>query len=325
MTAFSRLPILIILCLLSLSVIGAQGAFAASFPTIAGITNGNAGSAPSQTIYIPGGESAGDLFIVCMTTYTAGGAHAITMPSGWYTLVAPILNNVQFDCFFRFSTGHGGGVAVTMTPSVAVSIAYVAYRITGSDNLTAPLAVNPAISATNANPDPPSITGAPVTDRLYIVAFGWFVSQSLSSYPANYANSTSSASNGAAPAIAIAARNLNGGTENPGTAALSGSTQWIATTITVAPAIPIIASPGPTLDADAWIFLFLLLAYGALLFVGWYQDSALWLIPAGIVMFFLAFQGWNVTSSFLVVSALVTVALATIVIPIRIVIKEALE
>jgi hypothetical protein len=68
----------------------------------------------------------------------------------------------------------------------------------------------------------------------------------------------------------------------------------------------------PTLDTNTWIFIFLLLAYLALLTYALVRDSSTMLIPAGVIMFLIAFQAWTVTANFPATIAIVVVGIVTL-------------
>jgi hypothetical protein len=115
----------------------------------------------------------------------------------------------------------------------------------------------------------------------------------------------------------MAAKNVTAGTEDPGAFTISGSATWYATTISIRPAqIPAVTTPTPTFDTPTWIFIFLILAYIALLGTAWFDDSIAWFIPAGIVMQLIAFQGWTVTTSLPVAISLSVVGIVTLLVPI---------
>lgn len=68
----------------------------------------------------------------------------------------------------------------------------------------------------------------------------------------------------------------------------------------------------PTLDTNAWTFLFLLVALVALWAIAIIKDRSWWLFPAGMITFLLALEAWTITASVYPSLSLVVVGIVTL-------------
>ena len=223
----------------------------ASFPTVVSSIGNSYGSGTSYIMNLPSGESTGDMYILCVTFNIAETTD--TWPTGWVLMFAPVTNGVQFECRYHLANMTEGG-AITVTVGSSAAMGYVGYLISGQSTIVAPVAAIP-VTGNTANPDPPSLTAIPSDARLWIAAYGWGNTGSVthSAYPSGFTNNQVLSGTVGNARGAFSSNNTDGTTLNPGTATLSNTILWIATTISV-PSLTVttvVASPNFTLS---WIF-----------------------------------------------------------------------
>lgn len=271
-----RISIIILLIISAMPIAIPASADSTPFPSVSSISSGFTTSSATHVLYLPGSAVKGDLLIACVDSNVV---MTMTWPSGWNPLFSPgqAPAGVQMECRFRMDDLSTSFITVTFSSPGAD--AHAIYRITSWNNQTSPTAAIP-VGGTSANPDPPSVTGTPTENRLYLIVVGWWVA-SLSSYPANYASNQVVANQGANAYIMMASRNLNGGAEDPGTATIGSSNPWIASTVTVRPAQAAVTTNYTPLWVTLAIFAFLVVIGLRLPFV-----HAL----AGLLGFFLSYQ-----------------------------------
>lgn len=303
----------------------AQATASSTYPSVTATQSTAGGAGTSQVIALPGGASVGDLLIACVAV---NAATTFTWPTGWGAVFLPVpsASSIDLDCHYIYANATVGAT-VTVTLGTSAQAASVAYRIAGANISSAPLAASTGGTGSSTSPDPPSVTGIPTENRLYIAVFAWTGSATLSNYPANYNSNQLTKSQGTASAIAIASRDLNGGAENPGVATLSAPVAWSAQTITVRPV-------QLTVTTASYSIIFLeLLAYVNFLALGlWFgvgRDNILWfsggLISAGIIMVAVSFQAWVVTSSYFASISLVLVGILTIAYPVIVILRRTMS
>lgn len=257
-------------------------ASASSFPIVIGTTSGS-GTGTSIAYNIPTGATKGDLFLLCIT-FDAGSILATTWPSGWNNAFPPTINtNVQIQCRWKTANLTEGGTVTVGVGGAGGTGGYVSYLIS---NVSATQSLTSGIpsTGTSANPDPPSVTGNPTDDRLYIALYA-YVSVTNNAFPASYTTNQLNSPTAVARRISMASRDLNGGAEDPGTATLSGSSVWVAESLTVPPFHTAVSSIDYTpLWVMLGIFAFLVLVGLRLPFVH---------IFAGLLGVFLGYQLWT--------------------------------
>lgn len=215
----------------------------AAFPSVAATNNGNsAASVTTHTINLPTGITTGNLLIACVSVDGTPTLTWNTEAGTWTVLSGPASNESVLECRYKIATGSEGA-SFTVTSSVAEASAHVSYLITGQHTSSVPESVTPA-TGSDANPNPPLInpSGWDVEDTLWIVAIGVDSNKTISSYPTNFTSNQvfdqyNHSIHGAG--IALASRNNAAASEDPGTATLSGTDGWVASTIAIRPATPV--------------------------------------------------------------------------------------
>ena len=172
-----------------------------AFPQVAATATGSdTTNVTSRDFNLPSGISAGNLLLIAWNCDASNAVLAIDTTStvlttsGWTMLLddAPV-TTFEEDVYGRANIAYkvavGGETTVTITSSAAEAVSFVAARITGNDDTTAP-AIG-SISGINANPPALNPAGWDVEDTLW-VAFGFFVSGSSvpTDPPTNYENLT---------------------------------------------------------------------------------------------------------------------------------------
>lgn len=225
----------------------------ATFPSVVTTNNGNSGgNGTSITVNLPSGVGTGDLMITCVTW--DGAPTSINWPSSggaWTSLYSTSCPSSAclHACRYRVATGSETSYGISWTGSEGSS--YVVYRIEGHSASTTAPQIGTSATGTDANPNPPTSASPSggTQDYLFIVAYGWDGNNSHTTYPTNYASNqvTDRWANAGGAGTAIASRNLNtSSTENPGTATISGSDDWVAQTMIVHPGTEGLATAIPS-------------------------------------------------------------------------------
>lgn len=208
-----------------------------AFPTVTqSLTTGNSGGNTTQnTITLPT-HAAGDLII---GAFCNDGTATVSVGSGAsfnkLTDTASAANRLTTWWFLCTTASH----TLRLDTSASESSAWVFMTIDSGTHGTATSNPEQGTAATGntSTPNPPNLdpSGWGTEDTLWIVAYGWDANVSNSAYPANYTykQGTDRVSGGAGAGVALAARQLNAASEDPGTATLSASEDWVAATIAV--------------------------------------------------------------------------------------------
>lgn len=207
-----------------------------AFPTVAASNTSVQSSATnSHTISLPSGIQAGDLLIIFFTYPISGLANAL---SGWTKLKEYYGSGDVFgtNVYYRVADGTEGST-VTITTTGNFQSAHASYRITGHGGN--PEVSTGATSTGSTTPDPDSLTpSGGAKDYLWIAHAGAPGAVTFSAYPTNYGSNQltiRSNTSGNTATVAVATRNLNASSEDPGTFTISGSVRWVALTIAVPP------------------------------------------------------------------------------------------
>lgn len=212
-----------------------------TFPAIGSTNSSNSNNSASSpaVVNLPSGIASGDLLIIVISTSGTSSESAVTTPTGYTQLWSTYNVSTRFSGYYRWADGSEGSTQ-NFTLGANVFWATGAYRITGADTGTNPVSGTSAV-AISSTPNPPSLNpaGWDVEDTLWLATCGvGGTSLGLSSYPTNYSLSQtttkSEASNGAL--IAIAGRQLNAASEDPGTFSITQNRRWVAQTIAIRPA-----------------------------------------------------------------------------------------
>jgi len=194
----------------------------------------------SHVVSLPSGSN-GKLFIFIEI---ADPSTTMTTPSGW-NLVAT-QNNPSGDRSYIFGRDADGseGSTVTVTSSASFKSCHIAARVsdarvgfTSSEVTTA----TPTTGASNANPDPGSVTTGWGTEQFLSFASCGVQTEgtAINAYPTTHPDNriTSATSTGTSARNAIATRVLTGTSDNPGTFTTSIAVNWVAFTVAVRQAL----------------------------------------------------------------------------------------
>lgn len=214
-------------------------------PTVAATAESSTNTAgTSHVVTLPTGITSGDLLIVMLDKgSTSATVNALT---GWTELLDEASANGLYIAY-RLADGSEGS-SITLTTSASTRSAQIVYRITGAiDPGTQAPQIGTTATGTSVSPDPPSVTptgGA--KDYLWIAFFGMAGEEAdddtwANTPPTNYTpsppdqKSCGTAGTNLGGLIAVASRQLNASTENPGTFNVDVSAAWRAQTIAVHP------------------------------------------------------------------------------------------
>jgi hypothetical protein len=209
-------------------LLSAGGRTPRPFPFVAASATSEA-SGTSHVVNLPSGIASGDLLIVCFTTTNNT---TFTWPSGWTLLATIVSNNYETEVRYRIADGTEGA-SITVTTGASGSTAHCAVRITDhGSGVNAPEAA--IAHAANSSINPPGLTptgGA--KNYLWLEGYGINGTGTSTGQSTNY-TMIANTSNGA-PDTAIAYRELNAATEDPGLMSATSVVRWIAWTIAVYP------------------------------------------------------------------------------------------
>lgn len=215
-----------------------------AFPSIAGtpLATTQAAATATRDITIPSGVVAGEMLIAAITT-SNGSAVTFTPPAGWSAVTGAAVSSTDSngDAFWKIADGTEGGTTVTTTASgSSTNSCACCYRISGADGATAPEAIS--TSGAGTSPNPPSLSPSwGAADTLWIAEFGKRAAATFGSYPANYTLGQVTG-NISGCRTAMAARELNTASEDPGAFSIGSAVGWQAMTIAVKPGASSIAA-----------------------------------------------------------------------------------
>lgn len=196
-------------------------------------TDGTASQMTSFTVNLPAGIRAGELLVVvCYAGAT--GLTARTFSATGYTAVYSSGNSGNsMGILYKTATGSEGAT-VTVTASGLSTIVAISCRVSPTNT-----AVNPAAggaTGTSSTPDPPSLTPGFASLPVLWIAVAGSQAASITGYPANYTmNQTTIAGASVTFSLALASRQIQVATENPGSFTSATSATWNAATMAVSP------------------------------------------------------------------------------------------
>lgn len=200
----------------------------------------------SHVVNLPSGIQSGHLLVVPFVI--RNGLNMLTWPGGWSDLfeVSGPSDLLKLSVRSRVADGTEGAT-ITVTSSGDNASAHQSYRIIDHDSGTLPV-VSAGAQGTSTTPDPDSLTPAGgAKDYLWIAIEGHRDGDGeATGFPASYGLSQSaiaSGTTGGDVGAAIAGRQLNAASENPGTFTIAVSFEWIAVTLAV---YPVAAPAAPT-------------------------------------------------------------------------------
>lgn len=202
-------------------------------PNVVQRTTTGAAARTTSTVLAWAASTAGNLIVIEFACET--NAAAPTTPAG-YTLW-PSGNAVSgggwtTSIFYRIATGGETGVTITHGSNVTCSVMREFGSTSGTIDFVAP------VTATSANPNPPSLTPAGGAKNYLWVAGASYITTSVSAFSTSYLNGVSgiSTSAGHLSRISSAERALDAAVEDPGTLTLAASSIHTAFTYAVSPA-----------------------------------------------------------------------------------------
>jgi len=209
----------------------------AAFPTVVGTQLSYTSSGlTGHIITLPANVAAGDLIIAFLAV---DGTYTTSWPSPWVEIV-DTQNSTEFSIAYLIASG--GETSVTATTSGAERSHQAAIRISAATwhGTTAPEVAT--ATGTSANPNSPSVTPSwGAADTLFITSFGIDapeVAFPVTVWPTNYTgnNIESGVTPTSAAGCALATRELNATSDDPGAFTITGSDTWVSATIAVRPA-----------------------------------------------------------------------------------------
>lgn len=210
-----------------------------AFPVVESqATSTTASSITTHTITVPSGVVSGDLLIAFIAIEN------ITSPasqfSAWSDSFIEFIDSTtggsagaSVGMAYKFSDGTEGA-NITVTSVDAERGAHGMYRISGHGGLAPSFSAG--ASAASSAPNPDSLTPGGSKDFLWI-AFCAFErdDETITAFPTNYGSNQINNAVFSGATIGVATRDLNAATEDPGAFTLSGSEEWQAFTLAVAP------------------------------------------------------------------------------------------
>ena len=216
-----------------------------SFPSVVAVNGGNATvDATSVTINLPDGSNVSGRLILLFFT-SDGSGESFTWPTGFTEILAEGGTGFTNGVAYRFTDGTEGysstGATTTLTITSVEQSAHTTYLLSGVNTSSPPEAAT-ATTGTSTAPDSGSLNpaGWRTEDTLW---FAFASANGLSSttprfsaYPTNYTNGRSDISAGGNGVVqAVARRELNAASEDPGAFTIDTSAGWRASTIVVRP------------------------------------------------------------------------------------------
>jgi hypothetical protein len=204
-------------------------------------------NAAATAVTLPATIVTGDL-LLCFDTMDAGTADPSTTSPGWSRISAETAgsNVLRFAVFAKIAGASNTLDLVGQNQDA--SIVTLAIQDHGVSATFAELVLIAAATGTTGNANPPTTGTLAVKDWLVVAACGIDMTatgDALSAQPSGYTDIQrfKSASSTSSCATGVAVKALTGGTvDDPGTFT-NTSRNWIAKTIAVPPAVPVLAGP----------------------------------------------------------------------------------
>ena len=209
---------------------------ASSYPTVEA-TNTSTESSYAQThdVSLPTGIESGDLLLLFFAIQAQSDGAVLT-PSGWTQLYgADVGTNGEMRCWYRTANGaEGATVTVDSSPGGGVS-AHVTYRISGWDASEVPEAATPA-TGTSTSPDSASLTPSWGSAKALWLTAAHASASTSATQPTNYGDlkhANTGGTNAWHAQMAVASRENEASSENPGAWTIGTSVVWVAGTVGV--------------------------------------------------------------------------------------------
>lgn len=209
-------------------------------------------STTAQTMNLPGGGVAGDIYVAIIRTPTAVSSIGVAGFTALSELRGADASDDNQQLFVRAADGTEGAT-VNVTLGTAARMAALCYLVTGGDTVSIFTETGSAFeslaSGTSATPDSPNYApyGGTTTfdqhDTLWLSLGGIEGAPTITTGPSGYSNSTIIANTGTTGngqcAVYGASKQATAATsENPGSWTLSASNDWMAWTVAVYTAAP---------------------------------------------------------------------------------------
>lgn len=215
-----------------------------AFPVEAAATGaGETVSTSSHTLNLPSGIAAGNLLVA---VFHVNVDVAASFPADWSFIVNKTDTGAQrVFIYAKIADGTEGSSITVTTGATACRGEYRTMRFTGAYGSVSATLIPAGLagSYTNTNnPDPPSLDPSSwgAEDTLwYAIEAGNDNTKTVVSYPTNYSNGVQhTSSGGTGGQLALASRQLNASSEDPGTFTLSsgGGSRTIGFTLAIRPA-----------------------------------------------------------------------------------------
>jgi hypothetical protein len=210
-----------------------------AFPVVAGVNTGQDVGA-DYVVPLPSSIVVGELLLAVLAL---DNTPAVTWPADWAVVFdTQTGSTVRLYIAYKFALGdEGASITVTGGTGSDESRSWCA-RITGAHATSAP--ENASAAGLSSSPDPAPLTptwGA--ADTLWLVAGDFNDAVAINSWPPDYAENQHTANAGVNTiTIAVATRNLNSVSEDPGTFSINGTKDWITATFAVRPSFSGLAS-----------------------------------------------------------------------------------
>jgi hypothetical protein len=223
-----------------------------AFPSVAGTiaVTSDGTATTSRSVNVPAGTVSGEtLMLLFRTTGSSGNTG---LPAGEWTTMVDVALTDKVGIAWRKASGAEAST-MTVTTVGSTKFASLCFRVSGAADPTVTPPQISTVATGNSNiPDPSTCTptgGA--KDYLWIWFGSWQGEQTSppTGNPTNYASNIAGADTGAAGStatnsrVAMATRQLNAASEDPGSWTISVADQWAAYTIAIHPAPPSLAIP----------------------------------------------------------------------------------
>lgn len=213
-----------------------------AFPSVVGTPVGTADtSSTSFTVALPSGIVAGELLLIFMAHDENGTSSTITQSSGpTFTQIDNAANGtvVRGQIWARLATGGEGNPVFSSTNSQDVACVAVRVQNHGVTDVSTDIVKGTAATGADAAPDPPNCNPGTAQDFLWLEYFAADDDDDTATYwSTNYSAvlQQQSASSTSSCLVAVASRQLNASSENPGVMAMAAVEEWVAQTIAIKP------------------------------------------------------------------------------------------
>jgi hypothetical protein len=200
-----------------------------AFPTVQTSSKGTNAGTSNHLVNLPSGIQVGD-FIVVFLALSSGVSPTL---SGWSA--DTITNGIgRSRIYWRIADGTEGATA-TFSGGISVNSGYFAFRISGANGDIEGTNSATQSTATSTTPNPPSLTPSWGSDDYLWFAYTHIADDNtFSVYPSGYSGGDSQiVDSGLSQAVAY--RQANATSEDPGTFTMSASDVWYANTVAIRP------------------------------------------------------------------------------------------